>query len=106
MLLVSEPVKDKIKCVVKDKHALRKYIKEQIDNIVPSDLFLAPDNNELLIVIVKRLIVKAIDSSFKLEDNRGYIVELMLDNDLYRFSVSYVDNEKVGKGYTIALTLQ
>jgi len=106
MIKVLKPNNNKITCLVSDRHALEKVVKGYVDNICDSKLFLSSDNKEILINILKRMIVKSIDETIIIEENCGYIVEITLDTELLKFSLTKLNNEKFGKGYSIALTLQ
>ena len=97
---------NKITVIVNDKSALETFIKGYISSLVADDIFLPSDNTEMVIVVLKRLIVKQIDQDLRLEVNKGYLAEIRIDDDTMRFSVSKISNDKIGNGYTIALTLQ
>ena len=106
MIKVLKPVKRLIRCVITDKNALEVKIKNHMSELVNPDMFFDMDNKATVMDIFKRLLVKAINDSIDVEINVGYIVETMLDNDKIRFSFTKVESEKLGSGYSIALTLQ
>jgi phenylalanyl-tRNA synthetase beta subunit len=106
MIKVLKPKSNKITCVVTDKDLLEKTIKGHIDSISNSGMFLATDNKIMAIEVFKRILVSYIDKAITIEDNKSYILESTVDNELLRFIICKVNSEKIGKGYTIALTLQ
>ena len=97
---------NKINAIAKDKITLEATIKEYINVIAPDALFSKAENGDMVVFVLKRLLVKKIDEDVTIEENKGYIVEVVIDNDIMMFSLAKLNNEKVGNGYTIALTLQ
>lgn len=95
-----------ITCIVNDRNLLEDYIKKYINELVDDTIFLSSDNREFVIIILKRLLVKHINEQLTLEENLGYIVEITIDDEKLRFSLVKLNEEKIGNGYSIALTLQ
>jgi len=101
-------VENKLTLLPKDVKELEKTIKGFINSIADDKLFLDLANRDFVIEILKRIVVREIDKSdeIEIEKNKGYIVKVFIDNEEIRFSMSKVENDKLGKGYIIELTLQ
>jgi len=106
MIKVLKPNNNHIHCSVTDVLTFGKIVKDKINAIAPTDIFLSSDNREIALIVFKRLLVEAIDEQVTLNENEGYIVHITIDNQPLLFSCSLINNDKIGKGYTIALTLQ
>jgi len=106
MIKVLKPNNNKIYCTIKDPMEFEKVLKEIVEGISPTDIFLTSDNREMALNIFKRKLIEAIDDQINLNENEGYIIYITIGGEQLVFSCSYINNEKIGKGYTIALTLQ
>jgi len=106
MIKVLGPTKRLIRCIITDKNALENKIKGHISSLGATDIFLPMENKVMALDVFKRILVYEIDKKIKIKDNVGYIVESNLDENLIRFSFTRVESEKLGSGYSIALTLQ
>jgi len=106
MIKVLKPVKRLIRCVITDKNALESKIKGHISLLGDTDIFLSMDNKVTALDTFKRILVYEIDKCITINPNVGYIVETTLDAELIRFSFTRVESDKIGSGYSMALTLQ
>ena len=106
MFKVLKPNGNKIHVTISDKDELEKRVKGIMDGISDTDKFLSTDNKELAMHIFKRLLMVAVTDSVTIHDNTGYIIYVTVDEEPLKFSCTKVVNEKLGTGYSIALTLQ